>query len=92
MTDIIQSIISSDLEIDGNIVGHGTIIVHGMVTGHITCGKLFLDHSGYIKGGIMSDDITISSSAECSGDIRYSVLKIEHGAKIDGTLNCLGEK
>jgi cytoskeletal protein CcmA (bactofilin family) len=93
------SLISTDLEITGNINTAGEVQLDGTVVGDITCGKLVIGEKASITGHIEANDVVIrgritgqvragsvqlAKSARVSGDIWHDTLAIEAGAFLDG--------
>lgn len=95
----IPSIISSGLNILGNLVSDGEIEVEGRIEGNVTCTTVTIHRSGFIKGDITAEsihvngeikgvlkarNIKLSQYARVTGVIMYETLSIEDGAFVDG--------
>ena len=93
------SIITSDVEIIGNLSARVDLHIDGKVQGDITCGNLVQGEgsfiagkvtaesaklSGHVEGSIEANDLVIESSARIKGDIFYSNLTIAPGGQIEG--------
>ncbi|MBT4489111.1 MAG: polymer-forming cytoskeletal protein [Rhodospirillaceae bacterium] len=95
----VPSLVSTDLEISGNLQTPGEIQLDGTVEGDITCGKLMVGEKASITGHIEADEVVIrgkimgrvkarsvhlANTAHVTGDIWYDSLAIEAGAFLDG--------
>lgn len=93
------SIITSDVEIIGNLSARVDLHIDGKVQGDVTCGNLVQGEgsfiagkvtaesaklSGHVEGSIEANDLVIESSARIKGDIFYSNLTIAPGGQIEG--------
>jgi cytoskeletal protein CcmA (bactofilin family) len=63
--DSAPSILSDDLEIEGNIVSEGEVHINGTVKGDVTAGKLTLGEDGAITGTVEVDDAVIGGKLAC---------------------------
>lgn len=98
-TSSTPSIIAADLSILGNMMSEGGVVeIQGRVEGNVTGKSVTVRDTGYIKGDIVADMISIggracglikaklvklSSTAKVAGVIMYEKLSIEDGALVD---------
>ncbi|MDG2244060.1 MAG: polymer-forming cytoskeletal protein [Rhodospirillaceae bacterium] len=95
----IPSIISIDLNVQGNLSSNGEIQVDGNVEGDINCKALIVGTKGSvsgeviaqtvrvhgtIKGEVKAKSVFLASTAQMSGDIENESLAIEPGAFMEG--------
>jgi len=95
----VPSIISGDLNIQGNLVCEGSIEIEGKIEGNVTCHLATIRKSGFVKGDVIADAVSVdgeivglvkarsvklSETAKVTGIIMYESLSIEDGAYIDG--------
>ena len=95
----VPSIISADLQIDGNVTSQGDIQIDGTVNGDIKTRTLTLGEKGQVRGAIRADSarvcgtvegevcaatIILTKTAKVRGDVLHESLAIEAGAFIDG--------
>jgi cytoskeletal protein CcmA (bactofilin family) len=95
----VPSIISSDLNIEGNLVSSGEIQVDGTVHGDIRCKVLIVGIKGQItgevnaqtvrmhgaiKGTVRAKSVFLASTARMAGDVEHESLAIEPGAYMEG--------
>ena len=100
-TNMMPSIISESLTIEGNMFSEGEVQVDGKVFGDVRADNLTIGQSavitgeidagnlvirGTVEGGIRGEEISVTSTASVKGDIVHKSLSIEPGAKIDGHL------
>ena len=93
------SLISTDLEIAGNLQTPGEVQLDGTIEGDIVCGKLLIGAKAIITGHIEADEVIIrgrvtgrvkgknvhlASTARVVGDIWHDSLAIEAGAFLEG--------
>lgn len=93
------SIISSDMDMLGNIISDGTVDVDGRIEGNIKAGQLTIRENGRITGDVHADvvhvygqvkglikakDVQLFASARVEGTIMHESLSIEDGAFVDG--------
>ena len=93
------SLISTDLEIAGNLQTSGEVQLDGNVTGDINCAKLVIGEKAVITGHIDADEVMIrgqvtgrikaknvhlAKTARVGGDIWHDSLAIDAGAFLDG--------
>ena len=95
------SILSSDLQIQGNLRTTGDIQVEGTVEGDIRAHLLTVGETATIRGEIVADDIVVNgrvigrvrglkvrltSTAKVEGDIIHKTIAIESGAHFEGSV------
>ena len=92
----IESLISSGVEIKGDINSQGSIRIDGQVEGNLNIkGDLILGEKGKIKGEVKADNIIIAGKLEgkatagnrfeaVTGDINATTLIIDEGGLLDG--------
>jgi cytoskeletal protein CcmA (bactofilin family) len=93
------SVISSDLEIVGDLKSAGDIQIDGRVKGDIRSrtvmvsvgaeieGSIFADNvqiSGTVKGQVEATKVSILKNSKVLGDILHDVLEVESGAHFQG--------
>jgi len=93
------SIISTGVEIAGNINSPGEIQLDGSIEGDITCGAFSLGESGAVNGRITAESITIrgrvdgeicgvqvrlEKTAQVTGNVTHQTLSVEGGARVSG--------
>ena len=93
------SVISADLEVQGDLRSEGDVQIDGQVKGDVRSrtvvvsqgaeieGSIFAESvqiSGRVKGQVQAPKVSILRSAEVLGDILHEVLEIESGAQFQG--------
>ncbi len=93
------TILSNDLEIQGDLISQGLIEIEGKVKGVIKGNSVIIREDGLVEGEIIAQNlnirgkfqgnirarsISVSSKAAINGNIEYSTLCVEDGASIDG--------
>lgn len=93
------SILSTGMQVTGDIESDGEVQVDGELTGDIHCAKLTIGETGRITGSVVADDclvhgtvvgqikadaVTLSRSSKVEGDVLHDMLAIEPGARLDG--------
>lgn len=93
------SLISTDLEIAGNLKTPGEVQLDGNVEGDIFCGKLIIGEKAVLVGQIEADEVYIrgrvtgqvraasvhlAKTARVIGDVWHDSLAIEAGAFLEG--------
>lgn len=102
----IDTLISKNVKIDGEITSVGTVRLDCKVTGNVKSEGLIIGETGEIKGDISCDEIIVSGKVEgkisCKnkmhiketgsqiGDVEVGLLIIDEGANFEG--NCLMKK
>ncbi|MFO7771485.1 polymer-forming cytoskeletal protein [Roseovarius gahaiensis] len=95
------SVLSTDLQVTGNLKTTGDIQVEGTVEGDIRAHLLTIGETATIKGEVIADDVVIngrivgrvrglkvrlSSTARVEGDIIHKTIAIESGAHFEGSV------
>ena len=95
----IPSLISSDLEIVGNLTTPGEVQLDGTIEGDITCEKLMVGERACVTGHVRADEVVVrgkiignvkannvelAKSAHVVGDIWHDTLAIDAGAYLEG--------
>ncbi len=93
------SVISSDMNILGNIISDGFLDIDGRIEGNVKCHSTTIREHGVVKGDVVAEHIhiygeveglvkatTVSlyASARVTGVIMHESLSIEDGAFVDG--------
>jgi len=78
----VPTVISSDLNIVGNLVSEGAIEVAGRVEGNIKCSELNLRPTGFIKGDVFGKFIKING--EIHGVVKAKQVSIGEKGKVHG--------
>ena len=78
----VPTVISSDLNIVGNLIGEGSIEVAGRVEGNIKCNELNLRPTGFIKGDVFGKMVKING--EIHGVVKAKQLSIGEKGKVHG--------
>ena len=95
------SIISSDIEIEGDVETSGDVRIDGVINGDVRADTLIVGAAGRIfgevaaaevvvdgavKGRIVGGDVELRSSAQVEGDIAHEVLEVKRGARFEGSV------
>ena len=95
----IPSLVSSDLEIVGNLTTPGELQLDGTIEGNITCEKLMVGERASVTGGVQANEVVIrgkiignvkannvelAKTAHVIGDIWHDTLAIDAGAFLEG--------
>lgn len=93
------SLISSNLQVVGNLKTDGEIQIDGVIDGDVACGKLMIGERATVNGEVVADNVEVrgtvegrirgktvllAKSARVTGDIWHDSLSIEAGAYLDG--------
>lgn len=93
------SLISSNLQVVGNLKTEGEIQIDGVIDGDVACGKLMIGERATVNGEVVADNVEVrgtvegriraktvllAKSARVTGDIWHDSLSIEAGAYLDG--------
>ena len=104
---VAPSIISTDLQINGDLISAGEIQVDGTIRGDIQAKILMIGEPalvegevvaetltvfGTIKGQIKARSVSLAKSAEVTGDILHQDLSIEKGAFLEGHCKRLSDE
>ncbi len=97
--DLIPSVITSDVNVLGNIVSDGNMDFDGTLNGNIRCNILTIRANGSIKGEVAANtvmvygrvkglirakNVQLFSTCNVEGIIMHETIAIEDGAFIDG--------
>ncbi len=98
----VDSNISNDLTIIGDVSSRGSVTLDGDIQGNIYCTSLIVTANGSVNGGIIANQevvvqgmvkgtiharrVMLQSSAKVEGDIFHQGIGIEMGTRYDGTL------
>lgn len=95
------SILSTDLQVTGNMRTTGDIQVEGRVDGDIRAHLLTIGEKATVRGEIIADDVVVNghvigrvrglkvrltSTAQVEGDIIHKTIAIESGAHFEGSV------
>ena len=95
----VPSIMSADLQIDGNLNTRGEMQIDGTVNGDVGCGALTIGENativgeisaesvvvhGRVEGRIKAKKVQLTKTARITGDIWHDTLSIDAGAYLDG--------
>lgn len=95
------SILSSDLQVNGNMETSGDVQVEGRVDGDIRAHLLTVGEGATVKGEIVADDVIVNgrvigrvrglkvrltSTARVEGDVIHKTIAIESGAHFEGSV------
>ena len=98
-TRVVPSLISKDMEIDGDLKTSGEVQIDGTVNGVVVCGKLMIGEKAFITGQIEANEVVIrgrvtgqvkagsvylAKTARVTGDIWHDSLAVEAGALLEG--------
>lgn len=93
------SLISSDLTLEGGVVGEGELHVDGVIRGDVRVGRLTLGDTGHVEGSIHAETVDVRGrvigtitakqvrlygTAYVDGDITHEQLSVETGAFFQG--------
>jgi cytoskeletal protein CcmA (bactofilin family) len=93
------SLLSTDLEITGNLHSDGEVQIDGIVNGDIFSGVLIVGETaqvngeitaesvrvhGHVTGQIKANSVSLAKTAHVLGDILHGNLAIEQGAFLEG--------
>lgn len=96
-----ETVISSDLIIQGSVSSKGTVRLQGTILGDMHCSSLIVEEDGSITGNISAEKVNVHgrvegtvrgtnvmlhSSAFVEGDIYHQGIGIEMGTHYDGRL------
>ena len=95
------SLLSSDLNIKGNVSTSGDIQIEGTIEGDVRAHLLTVGESATIRGEVIADDVVVNgrvigrvrglkvrltASAKVEGDIVHKTIAIESGAHFEGSV------
>ncbi len=102
-----KSVLSTDMEITGDVKSQGEIEVNGTIDGDITCqsltigkeakihGKVIAENvqvMGTLDGQIRAESVSLLDSAHVTGEILHHSLSVEAGAFIEGSAKRIGSE
>lgn len=94
-----NSTIAEGLTLTGEISGQGDVLLDGTFNGTIQCNRLTVGRTGYlegrvkakvivihgkVQGEIEAENVTLSKSAQVTGNVYHQVLEVAAGAKVEG--------
>ena len=98
----VDSNISNDLTIIGDVSSKGSVTLDEVIEGNIYCTSLIVTANGRVNGGIVANQevvvlgkvkgtirgrrVMLQASAKVEGDIFHQGIGIEMGTRYDGTL------
>ena len=95
----VPSLVSTDLEITGDLKTPGEVQLDGTIEGDITCAKLIVGEKACITGLVEADEVVIrgkiigqikahsgelAKTAHVVGDIWHDILAVDAGAFLEG--------
>ncbi len=95
----VPSLISSDITIEGNLIGDGELQIDGTVKGDVTVAKLTIGDTGHVEGTISAEvvevrgriigalsakQVRLYGTGYVDGDITHEQLAMETGAFFQG--------
>lgn len=95
------SIISEGFELIGDLISTGVVHVEGSVRGKLALSTITIGSKGVVEGTIQCEtlhvkgrfsgtahchELTLSAGATVDGQVYYSLLAVQRGAKISGEL------
>ena len=98
-TRTVPSLVSSDLEIVGNLTTPGELQLDGAIEGDVTCEKLMVGERasvtgrvqanevvirGKIIGNVKANNVELAKTAHVVGDIWHETIAIDAGAFLEG--------
>ena len=100
----VPSLISADVEIEGNIKTAGEVQFDGTIRGNVRAGGLVIGESATVTGEVAADRVRVcgtvrgvvragrvelAPTAVIEGDVMHQSLTVEDGAKLDGKVCCM---
>lgn len=95
------SVLSSDLQVTGNLTTSGDIQIEGRIDGDIRAHLLTVGEGATVKGEVTADDVVVNgrvigrvrglkvrltSTARVEGDVIHKTIAIESGAHFEGSV------
>ena len=95
----VPSLVSTDLEITGDLKTPGEVQLDGTIEGNVACGKLMVGENACIPGLVEADEVVIrgkiigqikahsvelAKTAHVVGDIWHDTLAVDAGAFLEG--------
>ncbi len=96
-----QSVLSSDLTLDGDVLGKGLLLVQATLKGNVSGPEVFIDATatingdvdagalavaGKVEGKVEVDRIELQSTGHVRGRLTYQSLAIQEGGVFEGEL------
>ncbi len=93
-----NSVIGTEMQINGNIKCSGNLTVKGKVKGNVECDNINISAEGNLRGNIkalqssiggnfegdvFADSLSIESTANIKGNLHYNNLKAQPGASLE---------
>lgn len=100
----VPSLISADVEIEGNFTSRGEVQFDGAITGDLRADGLVIGEGatvrgevaaervrvcGHVVGVIRATRVDLAATARIEGDVMHAALTVEDGAKLDGKVCCM---
>ena len=94
-----ESLIGTDMKIDGNIVVDGQVRLDGTLVGDLKGKTVMIGPKGELRGTVSADELTVEGavfgsidarsvtlkrSARVFGDVQHEVIEVDAGAEIEG--------
>ncbi len=79
-----ETIISSDLTVEGDIKSDGNLSVDGRLIGNLNCKSVTINSGGSIEGNIEADQLT--NLGGITGDIHAKGVELKEGSKTKSNL------
>ncbi len=96
------SIITGDVQIDGNLISAGDLQIDGTVNGDVRARSVVVDFNGVAQGEVMAEEVVVRgrvighirgvhvhilSGGHVEGDVLSETISIDHGAYVDGKIH-----
>lgn len=96
-----DSVLASDLLVEGDVVSKGPVQVHGKIMGRVHAPDVVVASPGIIEGSVVALELTVqgavsgdiaakrvsfAASAVVLADVTHEQIAIESGARIEGRL------
>lgn len=86
---VFDGYLTIDGKVYGNVMngdggnGHVSVLANGVVNGNVRASSAVID--GCVNGSVQTTDRTsILTGARVSGDVRYCVVEVQFGARVEG--------
>ncbi|MEQ9490603.1 MAG: polymer-forming cytoskeletal protein [Alphaproteobacteria bacterium] len=95
----VESLIGTDMKIDGNITVEGHVRLDGTLVGDLKGKTIVIGPKGELRGTVSADELTVEGavfgsidarsvtlkrSARVFGDVQHEVIEVDAGAEIEG--------
>lgn len=99
MPTVAESLIGTDMKIDGNITVDGHVRLDGTLVGDLKGKTVVIGPKGELRGTVSADQLTVEGavfgsidaksvtlkkSARVFGDVQHEVIEVDAGAEIEG--------